>query len=153
MIILRQKIILISVIILLHAIMIMQSCQKEKDDLSTGFTDDIKNVVPDSTIKMLRDLGMIIYEGKKPPIIEGKFHFAPNLMDSSNVPNERHKKGHKFADYKYFLYQQNSSDLIIKMDSKALSIFSGDTSVIGSSIGEGGFLSGYGNEFSVFIIS
>jgi hypothetical protein len=137
----------------LFALMVLPSCEKEKEDLSKGFSKELQSLVPDSTIQLLRDMGMIIHEGKNPPIIEGKFYLAPNLMDSSNVPNETREKGHRFADYRLYFHHQNNKDLTIKLNSEALHILSDDTLVIGSSVGEGGFLSGNGKEFSVFIIS
>jgi hypothetical protein len=146
-----QKLIALAVIGL-FAILIMPSCEEE-EDLSVGFSEEIENFVPDSTIQLLRDLGMIIHEGKEPPSLVGKYYLTPNLMDSSNVPNESRQSGHRFADYRLHFHNQNNEKLSIELDTEGLNTSQSDTTIISSSIGNGGFLSGYDNEFSVFIIS
>lgn len=149
----KNKLIYLLVTLVL-TILITPSCEKEgEEDRSVGFSEDIENFVPDSTIQLLRDLGMVIHEGKEPPIIEGKFYMSPMLMDSSNVPNESYERGDRFVDYRLHFFNQNNDELSIMLDTEGLSTSSGDTTVISSSYGNGGFLSGYGNEFSVFIIA
>lgn len=146
-----QKLIALAVMAL-FAILIMPSCEEE-EDLSVGFSEEIENFVPDSTIQLLRDLGMIIHEGKQPPSLVGKYYLTPHLMDSSNVPNESYDVGDQFVDYRLYFHNQNNEELSIELDTEGLSTSQSDTTIIISSIGNGGFLSGYDNEFSVFIIS
>lgn len=146
-----QKLIALAVLGM-FAILTMPSCEEE-ENLSVGFSEEIENFVPDSTIQLLRDLGMIIHEGKQPPSLVGKYYLAPNLMDSSNVPNESFQVGHQFADYRLHFHDQKNDELSIKLDTEGLITSLSDTTVFTSATGNGGFLSGFGNEFSVFIIS
>jgi len=124
------------------------SCKKENEDLSKGFSDDIENFVPDSTIQALRDLGMIINEGKEPSMLEGAFLATPYIMLSTSVPDDSYVSGDRFADYKYYLKNQDNETLTLEVDTEGIS--SGN--VFTRSEGNGAFISGYEEEFTVFVI-
>jgi len=130
---------------------IFVSCSEpEEVNPEISFSQQIKNFVPDSTIQVLRDMGLEVHEGIQPPNIEGVYHASPNLMLSSSVPNEIYKEGEQFADYRYQFRDQNMEKLTISLDSKGM--FVGTNKVISEKTGQGAFLSGYGQEFSAFII-
>ena len=138
-------------LVLLATVLILFSCKKEEEeDLSTGFSDDIENFVPDSTIQALRDLGMAINEGKEPPMLEGTYLASPYVMVSSNVPNESYDIGERFVDYKHYLKNQNNETLTIEMDREGINYYSG--ALISKSTGNGAFISGYNDDFTAFII-
>lgn len=117
--------------------------------LSQGFSDDIENFVPDSTIETLTNMGMIINEGKKPPNIEGSYLVSQLLMKATNVPDESYPIGHRFADYQYHFYDQNNRELSISLNAKGINT---EGVVFTESTGDGAFLSGYDNDFTAFLI-
>jgi len=135
-------------LVLLATVLILFSCKKEEEDLSTGFSNDIENFVPDSTIEALRELGMVINEGKQPPLLEGEYLVSPLVMVSSSVPNESYDAETEFVDYKYYLKNQDNDKLTLEVDAEGIS--SGN--VTSRSEGNGAFISGYNDDFTAFVI-
>lgn len=134
---------------LFAVLLVFGSCKKEEENLEVGFSQEIENFVPDSTIEKMRDLGMVINEGKQPPSIEGTYLVSPMIMKSSNVSNEPYEIGHKFVDYELDFYEQDNVNLTIKLDTKGIG---SSNNIISETIGEGSFISGYNETFSVFTI-
>ncbi|MFH1120785.1 MAG: hypothetical protein V1775_13260 [Bacteroidota bacterium] len=118
-------------------------CKKdEKDDSKVeenGLSKEINNLIPDSIITKMVDLGMPINRGETPPVLNGTYHANPFVLKASNVPND--SPGYTFSEYDLTLYEQNNDNLSVKMD-----YFNGGES--GSGIG--GFVVGSGNNFTVF---
>ncbi len=137
-------------LVLLATVLALFSCKKEEEDRSTGFSNDIENFVPDSTIQALRDLGMVINEGKQPPVLEGEYMVSPLVMLSSSVPNEGYDIGDRFVDYKYYLKNQDNDKLTLEIDTEGINYNSG--AITSKSTGNGAFISGYGNDFTAFVI-
>ncbi|MBO0949627.1 hypothetical protein [Fibrella forsythiae] len=113
------------------------------------FSTDILRLVPAETIAKVRELGVTIYEGRNPPNIEGAYLLAPLYMTKSSVPNEPVKPD-GFNDYKIKVYAQNSANLTASLDTKSISKSTG--SVAATSTGQGTYLAGNGNFFSLFVI-
>ncbi len=114
------------------------SCKKdEKPTLSK----EIQNIVPDSTLNKIIALGMPINKGTKPALLTNIYIAAPFILKASTVPND-YTIGSKFADYRVKLYDQDNDKLTIKLDYAA-----------GAETGKGigGFISGNGNDFSLFV--
>ncbi len=136
-----MRTILIAPLIVIAAFsLLFSSCKKDEP---LNLSDDIKNIVPDSTLNKIIALGMPINKGKNPPVLTNIYKATPLTLKASNVPND-YANGHVFADYKFQLYDQDNSKLTIKFD--YLQGLSRGTGV-------GGFLSGNGNDFSLFIIA
>lgn len=133
---------------LFAVLLVFGSCKKEEENLEVGFSQEIENFVPDSTIEKMRDLGMVINEGKQPPSIEGTYLVSPMIMKSSNVPNEGVEIGHQFIDYQYHFYNQNNDNLTIEMDATGYK----NDRIVSESIGQGAFIAGYNDSFTVFLI-
>ena len=119
------------------------SCKKDeksssgKDDLSK----EIQNIVPDSTLNKIIALGMPINKGTKPTSLTNIYLATPFILKGSNVPKD-YALGYKFADYSFRLYEQDNDKLTIKLD-----YINGPE----SGTGIGGFISGNGNDFSLFV--
>ena len=113
------------------------------------FSTDILRLVPAETIAKVRDLGIPIYEGRTPPNIEGAYLDSPLYMTKSTVPNEPVKPD-GFNDYKLKVYNQNSTQLTASLDSKSINKNTGAVSA--TSTGQGTYLSGQGNFFSLFVV-
>ena len=130
---------------------VVVSCSEpEEVNPEIGFSQQIKNFVPDSTIQTLRDMGLTIHEGTQPPNIEGIFQASPYVMLESNVPYETYEIGSRFIDYRYQFREQNMQDLSISLDTKGISHHTGN--VISESTGKGAFLAGYDQDFTAFIM-
>ncbi len=113
------------------------------------FSTDILRLVPAETIAKVRELGIPIYEGRNPPNIEGAYLMAPLYMTKSTVPNEPVKPD-GFNDYKIKVYAQNSANLTASLDTKSINKSTGNVSA--TSTGQGTYLAGNGNFFSLFVI-
>ena len=113
------------------------------------FSTDILRVVPAQTIAKVRELGVQIYEGRTPPNVEGAYLMAPLYMTKSTVPNETVAPD-GFNDYKLRVYNQNSKQLTAALDTKSVSKSTGNVS--STATGQGTYLSGRGNFFSLFVI-
>ncbi|MFB6318374.1 hypothetical protein [Saccharicrinis sp. FJH54] len=135
--------VIISFVLVISAI----SCKKTDD--SKGFSDDIKNFVPDSTIQSLRDMGMSINEGKNPPDIEGYYLVKPMVMKASSVPGETQSEASVWYDQRYHVYNQNNDALTVDVEIDGLDA---GGNVRSHSLGKGTFISGNDDYFSTFTI-
>lgn len=119
------------------------SCKKDskKDNKvdDNGLTQDINQLIPDSILTIMQNLGMPINGGETPPSLEGTYFASPFVLKSSNIPSDT--PGYTFADYTVTFYEQNNDQLSIKMDY---------TNGPESGSGLGGFIVGAGDKFSVF---
>jgi len=106
-----------------------------------GLTADINNIVPQYIIDEMKNLGMPVYTGYTPPIINGIYNTTPCILYSTNVYNDSYSPGHQFADLRFQFYNQDNSKMTLETN-----YINGTES--GS--GYGSFIAGSGNNFSVF---
>jgi hypothetical protein len=133
---------LVSVACLMMFSLVLIYCKKDKVvENENVLSNEIKNIVPDSTLKKINDLGMVVNKGTTPPGLVNMYKVAPFTLKSTNIKGD-YIIGSIFADYKFRLYDQDNINLTIKLD-----YVNGNES--GS--GLGGFISGSGNDFSIFI--
>jgi len=119
---------------------VFTSCKKD-EEAAPQLSQDIKNIVPDSTLNKIISLGMPVNKGTNPPDLINIFKVIPFTLKSTNVDND-FAIGYVFSDYKFRLYDQDNEKLTIKLD-----YINGPE----SGTGYGGFISGDGNNFSVFV--
>jgi len=114
------------------------SCKKAETD--DGFSEEIQNLVPDSLLQAIIDLGMPINEGKTPPTIENIYLASPFELVASNRAGD--VVGKLFSDLKIEFTNQDNDQLTLTVNY-----------VNGPEKGEGlgSFMSGSGNNFSVFV--
>jgi hypothetical protein len=120
------------------------SCTKDllnTDTKNNDLSQEIKNIVPDTTLQKIINLGMPINKGTSPTNLENIYKVSPLTLKSTTVPND-YAIGSKFSDYKFRLYEQDNSKLTIKFDY-----------VSGSETGTGlgAYISGSGKQFTVFV--
>ncbi len=119
------------------------SCEKEekKDDKvnEDGLTEEITDLVPQSVLDEIENLGMNINGGDNPPSIENSYLASPFILKASNRSSDN--VGMSFADYYVKFYSQDNDDLSIR-----LSYENGGE----SGTGLGGFIVGDDNKFTVF---
>jgi hypothetical protein len=117
---------------------LITSCKKDE---KLVLSKEIQNIVPDSTLNKIISLGMPVNKGTNPPELINIFKVSPFTLKATNVKND-FAIGYKFADYKFRLYDQDNEKLTIKLD-----YVNGPE----TGTGFGGFMSGNGNDFSVFV--
>lgn len=117
------------------------SCKKDKEpeeDPSKGFTEDIKNIIPDTTIAKLRSFGVIMHEGKTPPNIEGIYRISKKILFKSSIVGDNVSN---FADYYFKVFEQKSNNQIARYSFKQ-----GSNKGVSDKI----FISGNDKKFSIF---
>lgn len=115
-------------------------CTKKPKVDSNGLTDDIKNLVPDSIMATMKNLGMPIHGGNKPPMLENTYLASPFILVSSNRSSD--VVGHLFSDYKVSFTDQDNENLHLTVDY---------VNGIESGNGIASFIVGEKNKFSVFV--
>jgi hypothetical protein len=116
------------------------SCEEDEENQNDEeLSQDIQNLIPDSTFNTMIDLGMDINYGKNPPDLERAFIATPFVLDSSNIESDY--PGMQFSDYKFKFYNQDNENLTIEVD-----YVNGPE----SGTGIGGFISGNDKNFTVF---
>lgn len=118
---------------------IFTSCGKYGDYLKGGLSKDIQNLVPDSIMTIITDLGMPINKGNNPPDLTGTYLASPFVLKSSNRSGD--VAGKTFSDYEVKFYNQDDTELTLTVD-----YVNGPEQ--GSGLGS--YLAGSGKKFSVF---
>ncbi len=103
------------------------------DSIGLFITDTILNVITDQ-------LDIPIHEGLNPPNIEGTFLVSPNALFSTNIPDDP-DIGYIFDDATITFSNQNQQDLTVRVSEEQGSGFGN---------GDGSYILGEGNKFSVF---
>ena len=104
-----------------------------------GLPDGVGDIIPDDILDTIEDLDMPINTGFNPPFIEGNYFGSPMTLKSSNVPGDSANAA--FADLGLTLSNQKQEELSIVLDY---------TSGPEVGTGLGSFVSGEGDDFSVF---
>ena len=105
-----------------------------------GLSRDINEIVPDTLLDKIKDLGMPVNTGDNPPNIEGAYAIVPFVLDSTNIPGDW-PVGTEFAEYYLRFSEQSNADLSVSID-----YLNGPE--VGNGIGS--FIVGDGTNFSVF---
>lgn len=132
---------------------LIQSCKKEETSSKVdaeGLTKEIRNLIPDSILNKMKDLGMPINGGANPPmltkrqLLNATYFASPLTLKNSNIPSDNVQ----FIDYTFTFKQQNNDSLNIVVD--FVSHYSNSTSTVQTGTGLGSFIVGDGCKFSVF---
>lgn len=118
---------------------------KEYSDESYEFeVKRINKVVPEWLLEMMTPY-IPIYEGDNPPMVEGAYLLSPKtlLYDSGNS----YSPGRTFADNYLFFTDQDEEEDTINFVGFEIDKYG---EVISERYGEGAFISGDGNNFSIF---
>lgn len=130
----------------------MTSCSSDDDNVngdSQNFTDGILNTILEimgqQNIDMIEnDLEMVIHRGENPPAIDDiTVLFSPAILMATNVPGDFAFPGLPFNDAYIRLHNYNSETYTIRFDR-------GQDSDPEPHFGEGSFIIGEGNNFTVF---
>lgn len=115
----------------------INGCKKKEDDVVR-----IQSVVPQNIIDNLLSKGMTINEGTRPPKLDMAIRVNPYHLKSPYGPNDSWREGHIIGDYFYYFYDQNNKNEI-KYDYY-------NSSESDKGVGEGAFIAGDGNKFTIF---
>ena len=99
-------------------------------------------VIPPDLLEDLLRLGIEINHGNNPPCIEGTFFVSPQVLVRSNFTDSS-SPGHLFADMELTFSNQNNARMTVDVDFIYHSILADGT-------GANSFITGSGNNFSVF---
>lgn len=125
----------------------MQSCKKSdsgNNNTSDAFPAVIANIAPASMVDSLRNTGAAIYGGSTPAIVNGIYFMQPDSCVYDNSPGNF--TGTLFSDYKFRFSNQNNTSFTIGVEQKAIP--TGNLSTTPAQT----FISGQGNNFSIFIL-
>ncbi len=128
----------------------LASCSSDDDSMSNdAFTDGILNtiiqIMGQENIDMIEnDLEMIIHRGENPPNIDDiTILFSPAVLMATNVPGDFAFPGQTFDDAYIRMHNYNSENYTIRFDR-------GQDVDPEPHFGEGSFIIGEGNSFTVF---
>ncbi len=119
------------------------SCKKDDEENDAGFDgsiSDIENFYNSDVLDELISLGLDINTGSNPPNIEGVFNATPFILQASSVNGDT--TGSQFPDLSMIFSNQDNTSLTIDFNGvNGAETYDGD----------GSFISGEGNDFSVFL--
>lgn len=132
----------IKFLLICSLVLSLASCSSD-DDSDGGFdgsTGDIQDFVGPELYDIMTDLGLTIHTGNTPPTLQGGYYMEPCILSASNVESDN--IGSTFAAQTFYLTNMNLSTLTIDYSG------SGGSQ---SDDGSGSFISGSGNNFSIFL--
>jgi len=124
------------------------SSTDESEDIFQGSEADLTDLFSEDVITILEELDFTINEGANPPNLEGTFFATPYILIESNRPSDN--IGTRFYDQEYTFLNQNFEDNSIDFIGEQKSDRDGEVRSILN--GEGSFISGDGNRFSIFLL-
>lgn len=124
------------------------SCKKSNDTGGTTppdtFPTPISNIVSQSMVDSLRARGVVINDGTTPPIVNGIYFMHPDSCTYDNSPGNT--AGSIYSDYKFRFSSQDNSKYTVTVDQKT------SPGGVLSSVPVSSYISGSGNNFSIFIL-
>ncbi len=121
--------------IYLSIILCLSACCKDQSEVIPG-----QDFIPDEILAEIEDNGQPIHEGFNPPNLSGSYLISPLILVESNFPDSN--TSGSFADERITFYDFDENDLTIKVDY---------TQASSSGQGLGSFVSGEGNNFTVYV--
>lgn len=108
-----------------------------------GYTKEINELVPDTLLGTLQDMGMPLHPGGSPPTVVGTYLMSPALLKASNVPGD--PASGQFWDYYLRLTDQDDERLTVRVQNAQEN---GGQSVVGEGVGS--LIAGSDSAFTVF---
>lgn len=144
----RQGFTFLAVVLLLSGCEALFGPEEEESSRQDGLTAEVQDIVTEEQLGILEDdMSLTIYRGSDPPTFNSEYKAEPNTMRATTVPNDSNAPGTVFADYWVRFYNQNNETQTISIDTAQTN--SAGT-VLTSGTGNGGFIVGEGDRFSVF---
>jgi len=124
------------------SMILFTSCSADDDGYSGDFDGtmaSISDFVGSDLLTVMTDLGLVLYPGENPPVIEGDYLVSPTVLENSTI--ETDSIGRLFPDHSMTFYDQKN----LRLKFSARGGIQNDT-------GAGAFISGSGNTISVFLV-
>src|SRR6218665_2936905 len=123
----------------------LNACQKENEaEPVKTFPAPINTFITQGMLDSLRSAGAHIYDGTTPPTVNGIYFMHPDSCIYDNSPSN--SAGSIYTDYKFKFTNQNNTAFTIDVAQKSI------PAGIISSTPVYSYISGNGNNFSIFII-
>jgi hypothetical protein len=146
-----QKFLGLRLVLVVGIALAFGACKHNDPQPDDAFSEAIRSNVPQETIDKIREMGVKVNEGTKPPVLEGIYWLSPLIMTMTEVPDDYYEIGDQFNDYKIKLYNQDTQKLTISLDTKGYNSYG---ELRSTAIGENGaYIAGNGNFFTVFIVT
>ncbi len=116
--------------------------ENPEEPVFSGSITAIENFYSVELVESLQELGFLLNTGDTPPNINGTYFISPFVLEASTVPTDT--VGNIFVDQTLTFSNQNNEALTIDFQ-----IEGGDQITVGN----GSFITGNDNNFSVFLIS
>ena len=110
-----------------------------------GSRPAITDLYSQAQIDALEQIGLVFNLGDQPPNIEGTFRIDPTIVQASTVPFDDGASGFEISSSTVTFSNQDNSTLTVDL------VQNEDTG--GSSIGNGSFISGNGQLFTVYFVT
>lgn len=127
---------------------ILSACKKDKDSNpgtdNNNFPTQISGIAPQSMIDSIRNIGAMVYGGTSPAIVNGTYLMTPDSCVYDNSP--ANFKGTLFTDYKFRFSSQDNGSYTITVEQKAVPSNTLSPTPVST------YISGNGNDFSIFIL-
>jgi len=78
----------------------------------------ISDIIPVSYLNELKRLGIPIYEGTTPPVVNGAYYISPLICAATNIPNDQYGPGSIFSDAIIRFSNQNNNTYDIDIETK-----------------------------------
>ncbi len=128
------------IVMFLLASVFLYSCGDDDEALPQD-EEIISRLLTDSLLNIVEEFNIDINRGTNPPNLENTYYVAPRILENSNRPSDNIGMG--FVDLTFQVTEQNDDDLTFA--------FFGREGSIGNSTGQGGFIIGEGNFFTIFV--
>jgi len=145
----------LSFIFLCFSIIIFWGCSKDDDPdqnpIDNGFSDPINALISPAQFKILDDLGMPVYPGDAPPVLDTVFRMSPFVFKATNDAEALGNVGDttRSRRYRFKPATNGLNDLALDIGIELPGGFGGV--IVVTQENNFGFLSGDGDGFSLFI--
>ncbi|MGG9964413.1 hypothetical protein [Ferruginibacter sp. SUN106] len=135
-------------VLMIVSVFIFTSCKKSSNTDTNGNTEtfpaQISNIAPKSMIDSLRAVGVNVYSGTTPPLVNGIYLMTPDSCTYDNSPGNF--AGTIFTDYKFRFSAQDNAAFTIMVEQKAMPAGTLSSTPVST------YISGSGNKFSIFLL-
>lgn len=125
-----------------------EATKQEGEGYTGQFSEEITKDIPTETLKEMNEHGMPIYSGSNPPIIEGVYDFASNILVWSS--DNCYKPGQEFCSILYSFSNQDKTKGLVDYISKDYSKRYGPA--LGVTEAKASKIVGNGNHFTAWFI-
>lgn len=133
--------------LLLILLLVACSSNDDSDEIFSGTENDLVEFFSEEVVAALVEFDFTVNEGGNPPDLQGTFYASPMILTNTNVPTDI--IGSQFVDLQFTFFGQDINANSIDFEGETLL---GKTIIERLSGIDSSFISGEGNNFSVFSV-